>query len=266
MERSFFDLNPTGRWVGTRVDLYRELDSTNRVASELAAAGAPEGTLVVADGQTAGRGRLGRTFFSPPGCSVYLSLVLRPELRAEFAHRYVFVASLAVADTISLHLPTTVPIEIKWPNDVLLDGRKTSGINLPVQFEADRIASLVLGIGVNVNLAREDLPPELESIATSLQMERGSPLDRLGFAEALLARLEAGIDHFRERGFDDVLDSWLKYFRMRGSRVRIGGPGVTREIEGLVEGVDRDGALRLRTASGSERILAGDVTILSREG
>lgn len=264
MARSLFELSPRTRWLGLRLDLYAEIDSTNRVAQDLARAGAPEGTLVLADAQTAGRGRLGRSFFSPSG-SVYLSVLLRPRVGAEEAPHYGFVAAVAVAETIGTWIPTA-GLEIKWPNDVLLDGRKVSGINLPSQLEGGRVVSLVLGIGVNVNVGEQAFPPELRPIATSLAIAAGGPVDRVGFAEALIEQLERRIDRYRAGGFAEVLDAWQKYFRMRGARVRIGGPGVAREVEGVVEGIDSDGALLLRDGPVLERIVAGDVTVLRREG
>ena len=266
MERPLFELSPSTRWVGARLDLYAEVDSTNRIAEELARAGAPEGTVVLADAQTAGRGRLGRSFYSPPDRGVYLSLLLRPGTRADRAHRYGFVAALAVAETAAAWLPAEVEVEIKWPNDVLLDGRKTCGINLPVQLEGDRVASLAIGIGVNVNLTASDFPPELRQTATSLAEAAGRRLDRTRFTEALLERLEWEIDRYRADGFDRVLDAWQKYFKMRGSVVRIGGPGIAHEVEGVVEGVDDEGALLIRGDRMRERILAGDVTVLRRKG
>jgi len=123
----------------------------------------------------------------------------------------------------------------------------------------------VLGIGVNVNTAVDDFPPELRTIATSLRAAGGRELERTAFAEQLLRRLEAEIDEFREGGLSPVLDQWRKFFRMAGSRVRIGGPGISQEIEGVVEGVDASGALLLRTSRGTERVLAGDVTVLRGE-
>jgi BirA family biotin operon repressor/biotin-[acetyl-CoA-carboxylase] ligase len=262
MERSLRELAPRTGWVGSRIDYHAEVDSTNRVADALARAGAPEGTLVVADAQTAGRGRLGRSWFSPPGTSLFLSLVLRPEIRADAAHGYVFAAAVAVAEAATAWLPPGAPVEIKWPNDVLVGGRKVSGINLPAQLDGDRVAWLVLGIGVNVNLLEADFPPELRAIATSLRIAAGSAQDRVAFAEELLERLEAQIGRLREHGLGPVLDLYRDYFRMRGSRVRVGGPGVAREIEGIADGLAEDGALVVRTPAGLERILAGDVSLV----
>jgi BirA family biotin operon repressor/biotin-[acetyl-CoA-carboxylase] ligase len=237
------------------------IDSTNRVAERLAAQGAPEGTLVVADRQTAGRGRLGRSFASPPGGGLYLSLLLRPPCPIERLHEHVFAAAVAVADAVQARLPA-LDVQIKWPNDVLLSGRKTSGINLPTQLDGDRAVSAVLGVGVNVNTGLDDFPDEVRPIATSLRLASGEPQDRLGFASDLLGRLERGIDRLRDEGFGPVLDCWRRYFRMEGARVRVGGPGVPREFEGTVTGVDPDGALVLEALGRRERVLAGDVTLL----
>jgi BirA family biotin operon repressor/biotin-[acetyl-CoA-carboxylase] ligase len=265
MERLLEDLTPRTRWLGQRLDLHREVDSTNLVAEGLARGGAPEGTIVLADAQSAGRGRMGRSFFSPGARSIYLSAILRPRERPEAAHRYIFVAALAVARTVRAFVPDAVDLAIKWPNDVLLDGRKTAGINLPVQAEQGRIVWAILGIGVNVNLTAEEFPPELRDLATSVRVAAGIETDRVQLAETLIETLEREIDRFREDGFAQVLEAWGKFFRMEGLRVRIGGPGVHPPIQGTVTGVDREGALLLRTDGGVKRFLAGDVTLI-KEG
>jgi BirA family biotin operon repressor/biotin-[acetyl-CoA-carboxylase] ligase len=264
MERRLQELSPRTRWLGRRLDVHRKVDSTNRIAEELAREGAPEGTLVLADAQSAGRGRLGRSFFSPGGRSIYLSALLRPREAPEEVHLYIFAAALSVATAARAFVPSQVDVSIKWPNDVLLDGRKTSGINLPTQIEDLRVTSAVLGIGVNVNVQEEEFPSELKGLATSLRIASGGPVDRVAFAELLIEGLEREIERFRSEGFAPVLDDWGKFFRMQGLRVRVGGPGLRHEIEGTVEGVDPQGALLLRTDGGTERVLAGDVTLVKR--
>jgi len=269
MDRTLFELSPPTRWLGARLDVFEEVDSTNLVAERLGHQGAPDGTLVIADRQTAGRGRLGRSFFSPGGRSLYLSLLLRPAMPPEQVHRHVFAAAVAVASCARAALPKQARVEIKWPNDVLIDGRKTSGINLPVHMDGGGVVFAVLGVGVNVNLLREDLPEELREIATSLAIAAGKPLDRVALCEELLAQLEREIDCLRAGEFGAVLDRYRKSFRMPGARVRIGGPGVAREVIGTVLGVDEEGALLLRPHGGAaervERVLAGDVTVLRGE-
>jgi BirA family biotin operon repressor/biotin-[acetyl-CoA-carboxylase] ligase len=234
MERRLEELSPKTAWIGRRLDLYRELDSTNLLAEDLAARGVPEGSLVVADGQTRGRGRLGRSFFSPPGTGLYLSLLLRPRIPAARAPEHVFAAAVAVAATARELLPASQQIEIKWPNDVLVAGRKLSGT------------------------------PELREIATSLRIAGGERVDRVAFAEALLARLEREIDLIRADRFSQVLEAWRDFFRMQGARVRVGGPGVAHEIEGTVRGIEGSGALLVESGHTLERVIAGDVTLLER--
>jgi BirA family biotin operon repressor/biotin-[acetyl-CoA-carboxylase] ligase len=264
MDRTLFELTPRTRWLGQRLDVFAELDSTNLYAEKLGHQGAPDGTVVLADAQTAGRGRLGRAFFSPGGRSLYLSVLLRPELPLEHVHRHVFAAAVAVAECARAALPAICEVEIKWPNDVLIGGRKTSGINLPVHVDAGRVVFAVLGVGVNVNLTRDELPEELREIATSLAIAGGKSVDRVGFGEELLVQLEDRLDQVRAGDFTAVLDRYRNSFRMAGAKVRIGGPGVAREVIGTVLGVDEEGALLVRPPDGGpvERVLAGDVTIL----
>lgn len=267
MDRPLAELTPRTRWLGRQLEVHAEVDSTNLVAEQRALAGAPDGLVVLADRQSAGRGRLGRSFFSPGGRSLYLSVLLRSALPMEEMHRQVFAAAVAVADCARAHLPAGRLVEIKWPNDVLIDGRKTSGINLPVHLQIGREPFAVLGVGVNVNLAAHELPAELAEIATSLAIAGGKPLDRVAFGEELLARLESELDDVRAGRFGAVLERFRKSFRMAGRRVRIGGPGLSREVVGTVHGVDEDGALLVEPEAGPiERVLAGDVTLLRGGG
>jgi BirA family biotin operon repressor/biotin-[acetyl-CoA-carboxylase] ligase len=242
-----------------RVIHYEEtVDSTNRVARELARSGAVEGTVVVADGQTAGRGRLGRAWFSPPGLNLYLSVVLRPSVPPARGPQLALVAASAVAATI-VELSGARPA-IKWPNDVLLGGRKVAGILTEMDSEADRVAFVVVGIGINLNMTREALTPELRPIATSLRDEIGREIDRAAFAGRLLAELERRYGRYTAEGFGALREEWESYSCLTGREVRVvGGNGRT---DGRVLGIDEQGALRLRGADGVVRqILAGDVTV-----
>lgn len=262
MDSDLRTLKPDTRWLAHPLEVHGEIDSTNLRAEALAAQGAPAGTIVMADRQTAGRGRLGRSFFSPGGVGLYFSAVLRPGCPPERAHEHVFAAAVAVAECAAHELGDRSAVAIKWPNDVQLRGRKTSGINLSVQLRDGRVDSLVLGVGVNVNTPCEDFPPELRELATSLRVELGRPLDRGAFAAALLERLEAELDRLAG-GFSEVLDHWHNFFRMRGERVRVTAEPA-RAIEGAVAGVDGSGALLIESSSGIERVVAGDVTLLRR--
>jgi BirA family biotin operon repressor/biotin-[acetyl-CoA-carboxylase] ligase len=253
------------RWLARRIVWLESTDSTNRVAGELARQGASHGTTVVAEGQTAGRGRLGRSFFSPPFQNLYTSSVLRPRLTTAEAPSWILAAAVAVAAAVADGVPDPDAVEIKWPNDVLLGGRKTSGILMELGAEATRVSHLVLGIGVNLNVDRESFPAEFRAHATSLSSHLGRRVDRVAFARRLYARLEEVLDLCAERGFEAVRPAFEARFAMAGRRVRVtdlGGQG----IEGVALGIDAQGALRLRRDDGSEsRVIAGDVTV-AKEG
>lgn len=239
--------------------VHREVvDSTSRLAIDLARAGAPEGTAVVAERQTAGRGRLGRTWESPARLNLYLSVVLRPELPPAEVPRIALVAAIAVAEAIEQ--TSALEPSIKWPNDVLLGGRKTAGILTELEAEAEQVRFVVLGIGVNLNATREDFPPELRDKATSLALEAGQPVDRAAFASALLARLDVDYDELLVRGFGGLRGRYEARHALAGRRVTVAG---ARGVEGTVRGIDEEGALLLETDRGVERVFSGEVTLES---
>jgi len=249
------------RWLARDVHYLDETDSTNRVAQELAREGAAHGTTVVAEAQTAGRGRLGRSFFSPAYQNVYTSIVLRPRLLTADAPTWTLAAATAVADAVAETVDDPEAVEIKWPNDVLLGGRKTCGILMELTAEASHVAWMVLGIGVNLNVDRDTFPEEFRESATSLASHTGRPVERVRFVRALFEHLERTLDACGEKGFAAVRPGFEARFHMMGCDVRV------RDLEGgeragRVLGVDADGALRLETAAGEcVRVLAGDVTI-----
>jgi BirA family transcriptional regulator, biotin operon repressor / biotin---[acetyl-CoA-carboxylase] ligase len=248
-------------WLAHAIHYFDETDSTNRVALDLARAGAAHGTAVVAEGQTAGRGRLGRRFHSPPYQNLYTSIVLRPQLDLPDAPAWTLASAVAVADTVAETIADDAAVEIKWPNDVLVDGRKACGILLELAAEATRVAYLVLGIGVNLNVDPETFPEEFRDSATSLAARCGRRIDRAAFARALYGHLERVLDACAASGFRGILPRFEARFRMRGRRVRVRELG-GGEQEGVVHGIDDDGALRLRLADGAQvRFLAGDVSL-----
>jgi len=249
------------RWLAREIRWFDSTDSTNRVALELARAGADHGTTVVAEGQTAGRGRLGRSFFSPPYLNLYTSIVLRPRLATSEAPTWILASACAVADAIADTLGDPYAVEIKWPNDVLLGGLKTSGILMEMGAEASRVAFLVLGIGVNLNVDRSTFPEEFRALATSLASHAGRRVDRVAFARLLYQRLEQTFDACAQGGFAAVRPGFEARFRMPGRRVRVQELDGS-EIAGIALGIDADGALRVARDDGREvRIVAGDVTI-----
>ena len=255
------------RWLAREIHYFESVDSTNRVALDLARAGAAHGTSVIAEAQTAGRGRLGRSFFSPPHQNLYTSILLRPSLTTDRAPAWILATASAVAEAVAEAVgdPDGSAVEIKWPNDVLLGGRKTSGILLELGAEATRVSFLVLGIGVNLNVDPAHFPAEFRSLATSLAHHRGEPIDRAHFTRRLYGWLERTLDLCAAGGFEAVRPRFERRFRMAGRAVRV-RDAQGAELAGVARGIDEDGALLVETRSGEvARVIAGDVS-LAKEG
>jgi BirA family biotin operon repressor/biotin-[acetyl-CoA-carboxylase] ligase len=243
---------------GRRLACFESIDSTNVHAAQLAREDAPEGTLVLAEAQTRGRGRLGRSWVSPPRLNLYASFVLRPRLAPADAPQLALAAAVAVARTLEPLAPGRVAI--KWPNDCLLDGKKVAGILTEMDAEVDRIRSIVLGIGVNLNAPARAFPPELRATATSVWLATGERVDRARFAAALCGALEGVYDRVVRDGFAVIAPEWESLSCLTGRRVTIDGAG--RRSEGTVRGIDERGRLVLDGTNGEERIMAGDVSIV----
>jgi BirA family biotin operon repressor/biotin-[acetyl-CoA-carboxylase] ligase len=253
-------------WLARDIHYFESTDSTNRVALELARAGAAHGTVVIAEHQTAGRGRLGRSFFSPANRNLYTSIVLRPRVTTAEAPAWILASAAAVADTLADFVDDPDAVEIKWPNDVLLGGLKTSGILMELSAEATRVSSLILGIGVNLNVERDSFPLEFRERATSLASHIGRSVDRAAFARHLYGTLEAILESCAEDGFDAVRPRFEARFRMAGRRIRVLDPDGRTEVAGVAAGIDSDGALRVTRDGGDEvRVLAGDVTLAKED-
>jgi len=253
------------RWVGHTYEHLEDTDSTNRVAFDLGRAGAPAGAVVVAEAQTAGRGRLGRSFYSPPHQNLYTSVLLRPTGSIADAPTLIFCGAVAVAESVATFLGDDDAVEIKWPNDVLIRRRKTSGILMESSAEGTRIAFAVLGIGVNLNVDRETFPDEFRPHATSLSSELGRPVDRAAFTRCLFERLERQLDLHAAGGFDAVRPRFEAFFRMTGERIGVDEIGASRR-EGVALGIAPDGALEIELSEGPQvgervRVMAGDVTL-----
>ena len=250
------------RWLARDIHHYEEVDSTNRVALDLAREGAAHGTAVVAESQSAGRGRLGRSFFSPPHRNLYTSLVLRPRTSTAEAPAWILASAVGVAETVAEFVTDPPGVEIKWPNDVLLGGRKTCGILMELGAEATSVAFLVLGIGVNLNVAQEEFPEEFRDLATSVGQHAGAPIERVSFARRLYENLEPVLDTCEREGLAGVLPRFESRFHMKGRRVRVRDLGGSVR-SGVVLGIDGEGALRLAPddGDGEVRVVAGDVTI-----
>lgn len=260
------------RLIGRRIDYFPSIGSTNDEAKALAAAGAPDGTLVITDEQTAGRGRMGRRWLGPPNTCLLMSLILRAELAPAQASRLTMLCSLAAAEGIELH--AGLRVGIKWPNDLVIarpgsaasEGeRKVAGLLTETSVIGDRLDFAVIGVGINVNLEPAMLG-EVLSPATSLQAELGRPVDRAGLLIDILRQIEARyLDATgRRRSWQDlqttIYAAWADRVVTVGREVTVtGDQGV---VHGVAEGVDPDGALLVRDMAGNlHRIMIGDVSL-----
>ena len=248
----------TTRRIGRDCRYVAETGSTNRDAAALADAGAEEGVVVVAGTQTAGRGRMARLWYSPPDANLYFSLLLRPAVEPGRVSSLPLVAGLAVAEGLAELAPETQPM-IKWPNDILLGGKKMCGILCEMQAETDCVRHIIPGIGVNVNLTREELPAELRTRATSLRIETGRRFSRAAVLAAILNRFEPLYVRWCEEGFEPLLDAVGARDALRGRAVTLEQGG--RRIKGRGDGILPDGALRLQTPDGFVSIYSGEAHI-----
>jgi BirA family transcriptional regulator, biotin operon repressor / biotin---[acetyl-CoA-carboxylase] ligase len=244
--------------IGWDIRYYGEVDSTQRVAAELARNGASQGTVVIAERQNAGRGRLSRTWHSPGGVNLYMTVILRPHMPLAEVSRLSLVAGVAVAEALETIVPGLVAL--KWPNDIWLRQRKAGGIIAEAVTDATQgLLCVLLGIGVNLNLALKDVPPELSGKATSVLIVTGRKCDRVQFAATLFNLLELRYKEAEAGGFSAVRQVYERYFALNGRKVTvIDGRTATA---GVVRGIDADGALILETGNGFSRILTGDVTL-----
>lgn len=243
--------------LGSEIQLLNETPSTNTRAMEMAQAGAGEGIVVIAETQTAGRGRLGREWASPPG-NIYMSVVLRPQLPPYKAPLVTLAAAVAVASAIRKGVD--VIAEIKWPNDIFVRGRKIGGILTEMSAEPDRVKHIILGVGINVNMDTAKLPRGIRNLATSLSKEAGRKIDRSLLVAYVLNELERWY-HVLQRDEALVLKEWEGLNMTIGRRVAVSGP--FGRLEGMAEGIDHEGRLILRLDDNTLRtVAAGDVTIL----
>lgn len=246
------------RRLGREIICLDEAVSTNAVAFRLAEDGAVEGCTVIADCQTSGKGRLGRVWVSPPGVNLYCSVIVRPPLQPMAAPQLTFLSVVAVARTIEQ--VTGLSPRIKWPNDILLSGKKVAGLLNEMSAETDKVNFVVLGIGVNLNMRADQFPPELRHPATSTLIETGKGVSRVVFARRLLQELDSIYSLFLEEGYAPVRREWLERSRLAGEQVTVTDNGTIQS--GVVTGIDEYGALLLKSPSGAIiQILSGDVTI-----
>ncbi|MGV3488110.1 MAG: biotin--[acetyl-CoA-carboxylase] ligase [Tuberibacillus sp.] len=236
------------RSFGRHIVYEESIASTQKVAHHLAEDGAKEGTLVVADEQTSGRGRLGRQWFSPKGTGVWMSLILRPQLPLNRIPQLTLATAVAVVKGIKKI--TGVECQIKWPNDVYYQGKKLVGILTELQAEEDHAKAVIIGIGMNVNLAAEDIPYDIKDIATSLQIITGTHCNRAHLIQAILTELEGLYDIYISEGFSVIKILWESYAMHLGRTIM--ARTVNGEmIKGVAKGINEDGVLLLEDEGGN---------------
>lgn len=231
------------------------------MAEELARQGVAEGMVVISERQTKGRGRKGRSWASPAGEGVYLSIILRPNLRPTQALQISLIAGVAVSKAITRVTP--LQPRIKWPNDITIGGKKVGGILIEMSSETDRVNHVILGIGINVNTQRSLLPEPIRGIATSLAAECGEYVSRVRLLQCLLAEFEMLYSEFLKSGFDTMREEWKALDNTIGSWVKVSSGD--EEMEGEALDIDREGFLLIRKADGEvKRIISGDVDLRNR--
>lgn len=231
--------------------------STQILAHQWARDGAPEGALVIAEEQVQGRGRLGRDWHSPPRSGVWMSLILRPPITLTEASQLTLLASVGVQQ--GIERVTGLPVTIKWPNDLLIHGKKVCGILTELRGEQDQIHYIILGIGINVNTPESSFPPELKAIATSLSVELGGNVHRASLIAAILDELEEVYQAYIQKGFSIVRAKWEQAAGMLGKRI------TARSSQGMITGVaerlNENGALLIRTDQGLIPVYSADINL-----
>jgi BirA family biotin operon repressor/biotin-[acetyl-CoA-carboxylase] ligase len=250
--------------IGQRLEFQKMTASTNADAFRFAEDGAVEGTVVLAESQSGGKGRRGRVWSSPAGVNLYCSVVLRPAIMPHEAPQLTFLSAVAAARAIEL--TTKLTPQIKWPNDLLVSGKKVAGLLNEMSAETDGINFVILGIGVNLNMTAEQFPDDLRHPATSLFLESGVRVDRSRFTSTMLNELDRVYSEFLAHGFGPIREEWQKRCNANGRRVLVSDSG-TECTGGRFIGIDSDGALLLRSDDNiMHRITCGDVRVIDASG
>jgi BirA family biotin operon repressor/biotin-[acetyl-CoA-carboxylase] ligase len=243
---------------GKKIYSYRKVGSTNMLGFRLAETKAEEGTLIVAEEQTKGKGRMGRSWYSPPQLGLWMSLILRPDIPPFKAPGLSICAGLALA--LAIKEMTGLEAKTKWPNDCLIDGNKVGGILLELSAELDRINFVIVGIGVNVNHSEKDFPKDLASTATSIKIKVGHNISRLSLLTSFLENFERIYLDFKKNGLSPQREMIKSFSFLLGEKVTV--KFGKEKIEGMAEDIDDNGSLVIRTKKGEKVVTAGEVTVL----
>lgn len=246
------------RIIGRKAYVYDSLDSTNEMAKKMASQGIEEGTVIVAERQLSGKGRMGRLWVSEPGTGIWFSVVFRPEIKPQYAARLTFVIAVAVCK--ALRRSTGLPIMIKWPNDLLLEKKKICGILTELSAEIDQINYIVAGIGININHDKEEFPPEIRATAGSLFSISGQKYRRAELLVEIMKDLEEQYLMLLDDEFPRILDSWRCMSCTLGDEVYVSSR--EEQFFGIALDVNEEGHLLVKTEDGQiKQVMAGDVSL-----
>jgi BirA family biotin operon repressor/biotin-[acetyl-CoA-carboxylase] ligase len=244
--------------IGRDIQVFEQTTSTNDVVEKLARDGVKEGVVVYAESQTKGRGRLGRVWQSPTRKGLWFSILLRPNLRPQETTQLTVISATALRRAIKT--VTDLTVDIKWPNDLLIGGKKVVGILTEMSAEVDRVRYIIIGIGVDVNQDAAEFPEELSKIATSLKLETGGKICRAELATEILRELDRDYARICAGKFPEVADEWEAACVTIGKNVTVHTGDL--KFRGRAEALDDDGALLVRTEHGHlERVIGGDVML-----
>lgn len=242
-------------WLGRRIVHYETTASTQRIAHELALNGAKHGTIIIADEQTDGKGRVGRHWQSEQGKGIWMSIILRPNILPYLAPQLTLLTATVLAEVID-ELSDVTP-QIKWPNDILIDGMKMSGILTEMQAEQDQISYVIIGMGININQDAEDFVEEVSKRATSLKIKTKQTWDMVRIIQLILQKFETKYDQFVNHGFQDVKVKWESYgFRMNEKLTITTG---NETWTGIFSGIAEDGALLIEREANIQKVYSGEI-------
>jgi BirA family biotin operon repressor/biotin-[acetyl-CoA-carboxylase] ligase len=246
------------KMMGRHIHFEQTVTSTQKIAKSLATESCPEGTIVVADEQTNGRGRMARTWYSPSGTGIWMSMIIRPNIPVNLTPQLTLLTAVAIVQAIEEVTP--LKPTIKWPNDIMIHGKKIVGILTELQAEADQVHSVIIGTGINVNQKVEHFPDELQNIATSIHIETGTTWERAQLIQMILLKFEGLYELYLSQGFKPIKLLW------EGYAISLNKIIIARTLKGTVEGkaigINDDGVLLIETADRSiEHIYSADIEI-----
>jgi len=251
-------LGLTTNFIGKNIHYEESVESTQKIAHRLSNEDEPEGTIIIAEEQRSGKGRMDRTWHSPKYTGIWMSLILRPNIPLTKAPQLTLLTAVAIVQ--AMEEETGLQPEIKWPNDVLLNGKKVTGILTELQAEADRIHSIIIGIGINVNQKKEDFPSELQEKASSLFIEKGEVISRAGLIKSFFKHFEKLYLLYLDQGFFPIKLLWEGYAVSIGKILK--ARTLTNVIEGKALGITDEGVLKLEDETGFvHHIYSADIEV-----